>query len=563
MLSKLIIKNIALIDALEIDLSSGMNVLSGETGAGKSIIVDSMNLALGERADRDLIRTGAHKAVVEAWFTGVSSTIVQILKTQEIDIDTTQDLILSRELSREGKNVCRINGVLTTLTTLKQVSDLLVDIHGQHEHQSLMHEKNHVIMLDEFGEGIGRAKSDVARAYSEYTLVKKRLLALAGSDGDRERRIDMLNYQIDEIQKAAVEEDEESKLAIQKKRMNAAERIMEALSGAYDALYEDEDNVLVSLKDIVGSLVSLEDVDKKYAEFAGRVDEAYYVLEEVAQSVRDEMSESYFDANELEEIEERLALISSLNKKYGDALLEGEYIKSAQQELIDLVDSEALIGKLQEELSESKRTLYARSVKLSELRSAAAIVFSQKIQEQLSDLGMVDASFGVRVSQLQSIDECAFNRNGIDRVAFYISTNRGEPQKPLKKVASGGEVSRIMLALKNIAANEGGIPTMIFDEIDTGISGRMAQVVARKLQNIAYARQVVCVTHLPQIASMADTHFLILKSSDETKTTTTLTKLFGDMRIEEIARLAGGDSSVSAQHAKEMLARAREYKESL
>ncbi|MBT7121957.1 MAG: DNA repair protein RecN, partial [Clostridia bacterium] len=463
-------------------------------------------------------------------------------------------------LSLTGKNVCRINGVLTTLATLKEVSDLLVDIHGQHEHQSLLHEKNHIAMLDEFGEGIEAAKEATADVFIKYTGVKKRLLALAGSDGDRERRIDMLHYQIDEIQKTAIEKGEKGSLALQKKRMNAQERIMEALSSAYGALYEDDNNVLLSLKDVKSSLISLDDVDKKYTEFAGKADEAYYILEEIAASVRDEMDESYYDANELEEIEERLALISSLSKKYGDALLDGEYIKNAQQELTDLVDSEELIGKLEEELTERKTALYARSVKLSELRSAAAFEFAQKIQEQLSDLGMLDASFSVHVSDIKSIDECAFSRNGIDSVAFYISTNRGEPQKALRKIASGGEVSRIMLALKNIAANEGGIPTMIFDEIDVGISGRMAQVVARKLQNIANARQVVCVTHLPQIASMADTHFLILKSSSETKTTTSLTKLEGDIRIDEIARLAGGDSSVSAQHAKEMLQRAGEYK---
>lgn len=560
MLSKLVIKNIALIDALEIDLSSGMNVLSGETGAGKSIIVDSMNLALGERADRELIRTGADKAVVEAWFTGFSSAVVDILAAQEIQIDAEQDLVLSRELSLNGKNVCRINGVLVTLTTLKEVSDLLVDIHGQHEHQSLLHEKNHIVMLDESGTDIEKAKGEVASAFAKYSGVKKRLFALAGSDGDRERRIDMLKYQIDEIQKVAITQGEEQALVTQKKRLNASERIMDALSYAYGALYEDDNNVLLSLKDVGTTLTGIEDVDKKYGEAAGKVNEAYYMLEEIASSVRGEMSESYFDANELEEIEERLALISSLNKKYGDALVDGAYIKNAEQELMDLVDSEALIGKLENELEERKRELYAQSVKLSEIRHAAALVFSDKLAQQLTELGMVDASFGVQMSEVKPIDECTFTRNGIDSVAFYISTNRGEPQKPLRKVASGGEVSRIMLALKNIAADEGGIPTMIFDEIDTGISGKMAEVVAKKLQNIAYSRQVVCVTHLPQIASMADTHFLILKSSSETKTTTSLTKLEADTRVDEIARLAGGDSSVSTQHAKEMLQRASEYK---
>lgn len=560
MLTRLIIRNIALIDELEISLSEGLNVLSGETGAGKSIIVDSLNLALGERADRQLIRRDAKKAMVEAWFSSLDSNVLDILKSQEIEVEHDEDLVLSRELSISGKNVCRINGTLVTLSILKQVSDLLVDIHGQHEHQSLLNEKNHIGMLDDYAEGLEAYKAKTQEAYKSFNAVKKRLFALSGNEGDRERRIDMLKFQIDEIEKAGISKGEEEELLVQKKRLNAAERIADALSGSYHMLFEDDENVLLRLKEIGQRLQGLEDVDEKFIELSGKVDEAYYIAEEVASEISSEMSESYFDANELEELEDRLSLISSLNRKYSDASVDGEYITKAQQELEDLLGSEELIQKLSQQIDEKKHDLYDVSIALSQKRRQASEEFAGKMQQQLFDLGMSDAQFSVNITDIPPIESCGFTRNGFDAVEFYISTNKGEPQKPLKKVASGGEVSRIMLALKNIAAFEDGIPTMIFDEIDSGISGRMADVVARKLGNIADCRQVVCVTHLPQIASMADTHFLIKKLSDENSTTTSLKKLTGEDRIFEVARLAGGDSSVSAQHAKEMIERAENFK---
>lgn len=558
MLSRLVIKNIALIDSLEVELAGGMNVMTGETGAGKSIIVDSMNLALGERADRELIRTGAKKAVVEAWFSDVPQSVNDILLVQEIEPE--DDLVLCRELSAAGKNICRVNGTLVTLTVLKQISDQLVDIHGQHEHQSLLHEKNHIAMLDSFDERIKQAKKEVAKAYKEYMAISKRLQSLFGNDGDRERRIDMLKFQIDEIQKANITEGEEQNLVSQKKRLNAAEKIMDALSSSYDLLYESETaNVLAALKDVSSRLKNITDVDERYEEMSGKVDETYYALEEIAAGIRDEMDECYFDADELEEIEERLHLISSLTKKYGDPLISGEYLKTAEQELADLIDSEALVEQLTKQKNDFKTVLYKKSAALSNIRKEAAAVFQQRITEQLSDLGMSSASFTVTFADISDEDSCAYSKNGIDNVAFYISTNRGEPQKPLRKIASGGEVSRIMLALKNISADKDGIATMIFDEIDTGISGRMAQVVAEKLKNISRGRQVVCVTHLPQIASIADRHFVISKHSDESTTTTLLKHIDGETRVVEIARLAGGDSSVAAQHAKEMLERAADF----
>ncbi len=559
MLNRLIIKNIALIEELEVELTDGMNVLSGETGAGKSIIIDSVNLVLGERADRELIRTGESKAVVEAWFSGVNESVADILAAQEID--QSPELVISRELSATGKNVCRVNGTLITLALLKELSDRLVDIHGQHEHQSLLSEKNHIVMLDGFDARIEEAKAEVAKAYGSYMDVVKRQRTLFGSDGDRERRIDILKFQINEIKMANIGEDEEEELTAQKTRLNAAEKIMEALSASYAALYEGEPfNALAALKDVSRRLQSIGDVDTRYEQMASRVDEAYYTLEEVSSAIRGEMGDDLFDANALERVEERLALIAGLKRKYDDPAVTGVFIKNAEQELSDLLSSAELMEELSAKAAQLKADLYHKSVRLSQLRREAANVFERLVTNELADLGMTSAVFSVAFEDTPDIENCSFSKNGIDTLEFFMSTNRGEPPKPLRKIASGGEVSRIMLALKNIAADKGGIPTMIFDEIDTGISGHIAQVVAEKLANISRGRQVVCVTHLPQLASMADKHFLVTKESDDSTTRTYLLALDEQARIREIARLAGGDSEVTQAHAQEMLKKAREFK---
>ncbi len=560
MLSRLVIKNIALITELEVTLSCGMNVLSGETGAGKSIIVDSVNLVLGERADRDMIRTGEEKAVVEAWFTG-AHCVDDLLAEQQIEPE--EELVLSRELSISGKNVCRVNGALVTLTALKAISDRLVDVHGQHEHQSLLDEKNHLAMLDGFDARIAQEALAVADAYHAYAAVQARLKTLLAG-ADRERRIDILKYQIDELLQAGIREGEEEELLQQKKRMNASERVAEALGRAYGLLYESEtQNALGLLKDASGRLQGIGDVDEKFEAFAARADESYYALEGLTEDIRREMDECNYDAGELEQTEERLALIHTLARKYGDPLATGEFLKKAEQELADLSDSEALAQQLSEKALLLRADLYEKSVRLSNIRREAAQIFKQRVTEQLADLGMAAASFTVKFADIQSEEDCAFTGNGIDTVEFFISANRGEPEKPLRKVASGGEVSRIMLALKNIAADRGGIPTMIFDEIDTGISGRMAQVVAEKLFCISQGRQVVCVTHLPQIASMADAHFLVTKESDATSTHTYLTPLNETLRAREVARLSGGESAVTLAHAEEMISRAEAFKQSV
>lgn len=562
MLSKLKIKNIALIEQLNISLSEGLNVLTGETGAGKSIIIDSVNLVLGERADRDLIRTGTQFASVEAWFCGAGEYVGDILAEQQIE--EWDELVLSRELSVSGKNVCRVNGTLTTLSVLKRISDRLVDIHGQHEHQSLLNEKNHMDLLDGFDGRIAEYKKAVANAYENHSETLKRLRSLTGNDDDRQKRIDILKFQIDEITKANIARDEEQELNMQKARLNSSERIMEALNSSYDALYRAEpQNALYSLRESAKRLESISDVDAVFEEMALRINDAYYAIEEVASKIRNEIETNYFDADSLEKIEERLYFIAGLKRKYNDPTINGVYISAAKQELYDLMQSEDIVEQLLRNEAELKAELYNRSVQLSKIRRETAKLFSAVVVGQLSELGMNDADFSVQFDDIDVIENSSFTKNGIDSPRFYISANKGEPKKPLRKVASGGEVSRIMLALKNIAANKGGIPTMIFDEIDSGISGRIAKAVAEKLVNISRKRQVICVTHLAAIASMADCHFAVQKHSDEKATRSNLLKLGHDERIAEIARLAGADTALSLEHAKQMIEQSDLYKSTI
>jgi DNA repair protein RecN (Recombination protein N) len=414
-------------------------------------------------------------------------------------------------------------------------------------------------MLDGFDPRIAEAQAEVSAAYTEYTGVLSRLKTLLAGE-ERERRIDILKYQADEIRQANIAEGEEEALLQQRKRMNAVERLAEALEAAYGLLYDAEGSVLAALRDASAKLAGIGDVDEKYEGFAARADEAYYALEALSDDVRQDKDALSFDAGELERTEERLALIHTLARKYGDPVVTGAFIQKVTQELSDLQDSEALAQELSEKAKRLRAALYQKSVRLSELRREAAEAFERGMTEQLSDLGMASASFAVSFTELPEEESCNFSRNGIDTVEFFISANRGEPVKPLRKVASGGEVSRIMLALKNIAADRGGIPTMIFDEIDTGISGRMAQVVAEKLFRISLGRQVICVTPLPQIAAMADAHFLVAKESDETSTRTHLTRLLGEQRVQEVARLSGGETAVTQAHALEMLDRASLFK---
>lgn len=572
MLKFLYIENIALIDSLHIEFSQGLNILSGETGAGKSIIIDSVNLVLGERADKDLIKSGKDKARVEATFELHSDTRVwQYLL--ENGIETSQDsIILSREISISGKNICRINGNTVTLATLKNTGDHLVDIHGQHEHQSLLNTASHMAILDNFAnKEISSLHDKVSQNYREYRDVASRLTSRFGNDRDRERMLDILGFQINEIEKAHLKAGEDEELRRERELLINGEKISEALDKAYYSIYGDAENqsTLSSIRETSSLFDSLLALDEKFTLINDKLNEAYYMLEDAAMEIRDYRNAFEFDRNRLEEVDKRLDDITRLKKKYGTSIGEIlDFLQNAQTEYEEIKNSEQSLKELQSKKERLLHLLYESSVELSRARRLSGERFEEKVVSQLMDLGLAKSRFEVAFSDIPEEEdilsnEKIFTSSGFDVVEFLISTNVGEPLKPLSRVASGGEMSRIMLAIKNISADLDEIPCMIFDEIDTGISGRIAQVVAEKLFSTSLARQVICVTHLPQIASMADTHYLINKSEFEGKTVTNIALLENEGRYHEVARLIGGIdiSSVGLEHARQMVEWSRHYKE--
>jgi len=563
MLKHLTIRNIALIDELNIDFSSGLNVLSGETGAGKSIIVDSLNLVLGERADRELIKAGTNKAIVEATFDiGQHKRVKHILAHNALE-DMGDELILSRELSVEGKNICRVNGTLVTLTILKALSDLLVDIHGQHEHQTLMHQSNHIDFLDRYGwTKIKPLKLAVAKLFKEFTEIKQSIDTLGGDEYERERSMDLLRFQIDEINDADLKTDEDETLIEEKKKLQASENVISTLSFAYVSLFEGQDGDLAILdrfKDIVNSFEKIAGVDEKFGAIYERLNEAYYLAEETGLDIRSEKDDFIFDPERLTEIEARINDINNLKRKYGrdiDAIF--AHLEKSEKEYDRLVNAEEQLGILTEKIKGVTDQLYSASMALSYERKMTAKVFERSILAELHDLGMSGAGFEVYFNKIEEKDKAEYTANGLDKVAFYITLNPGQPLKPLSKVASGGEISRIMLSFKNILGNTDVIQTNVFDEIDTGISGIIGNVVAEKLSAIAKVRQVICVTHLAQIAAHADKNFLIEKTVSGDATFTQTYPLDAEGKVAEVARLAGGnDSELSLQHAREMIAKAK------
>ena len=562
MLLNLHINNIALIDELDIAFSAGLNVLSGETGAGKSIIVDSLNLVLGERADRELIKSGEERALVEAVFDiSRHERVKRVLDKNEIE-RMGDTVVLARELWRNDRNVCRVNGTLVTLTIVKQISDLLVDIHGQHEHQTLLHAKNHLGFIDRFGESkINPLRKNVKTLYNDYASIKRSIELLCGDERERERNLDLLRFQIDEITAANLKPGEEDAVIEEKRRLQSAEKIMETLNIGYDGLLSGGDGIAVldQMKDIINMFEKIADIDPAYQSILERLNEAYYIAEETGVDIREQRDAFFHDTDALSQIEERMNEINHLKRKYGNSIDEiFEYLARSEKEYDRLVNAEEQLGILTEKIKETERKLYNACKSLSEERREIAAQFETMMLKELDDLGMSGAGFKAEFSDIPESEEASYTANGFDKVSFYITLNMGEPLKPLSKVASGGEISRIMLSFKNILGRLDVIETNVFDEIDTGISGRIANVVAEKLASIARERQVICVTHLAQIAAHADRHFLIRKTIEGGRTATATIPLDIDGRVNEIARLAGGnDTALSLQHARELIEKAR------
>ena len=561
MISELNIENIALIEKLSLNFYNGLNVLSGETGAGKSIIIDSLNFVLGERADKSLIRHGSDFAVVEVVFSDyVNGNIEKYLSDIGIDVDDV--LILKRKMSLEGKNECRINGKIVTLGVLCGLSKMLCDIHGQHEHQSLLNVNSHLSLLDSFGgEEIFEALQSVKETYCRFSKIKRELNRFGDSE-ERFRRKDILKYQIDEIKKAAVYENEEDELIEKRKIIRNAQKLKDAYLVAIDAI-DGANGAVTQLKDAGKSLGQISQYEKKCEALINRLEDARIEIKDISEEIENLNDALNFDNFESERIEERLETIRTLFRKYGGSFLAMQkFLDNASKEFDELDNADETVENLKAEFEKELKIFSGQLSVLTAKRKEAAKVFESKIISELNDLGMTGTTFAVNFAEVENPVESA-TETGADVVEFLISPNVGEPLKPLQKIISGGEMSRFMLALKNIVSKIDGIQTMVFDEIDTGISGHIAEVVAQKLCNISREKQVLAVTHLPQLASMSDTHFKIEKYVDNGKTYTKLTPLSDP--IPEIARLIGGAdySEFANKRAEEMKQWANNYKSSL
>jgi len=561
MLVELHVTNFALIDHLDLSFGAGLNILTGETGAGKSIIIDALGLALGERAGHDLVRTGAGKATVEAVFdlTNAPDETRQRLADAGLNgEDESEDgdtLFVTRELAKNGgKSSCRINGRLMPVAVLKEIAEGLVDVHGQHEHQSLLAADRHVDILDNWGGKDALAlRQQVADLSGEANRLKREREKLRTDARERARMLDLYRFQQEEISSASLKSGEEDELTADRTRLANSEKLSAAATDAYATLSGAERGSGGALDALNAALAAVEHaagLDENLAPLIETLQNAVVYAEDAARGLRVYQETVEFNPERLEEIETRLDLIRTLKRKYGETV--GEIIAYGADltaKLDDLENSEAREEELTREIANSESKLAAAAGKLTTLRKKAAVKFAAGITRELTDLGMSATKFEV------AIEPQAVSSKGADKIEFLLSPNPGEPLRPLAKIASGGEMSRIMLAMKSVLAKSGAIPTMIFDEIDVGVGGRTAQTIGDKLEALAKDAQILCITHLPQIASRAATHFYIEKQVFDGRTTVSVAPLDSEGRIDEIARMLGGSrhSEAVVQHAREML----------
>ena len=556
MLTRLQVTNIALIDKSDIAFDAGFSVLTGETGAGKSILIESVSFVLGERASRESIRTGAEKASVEATFLlSANSPVKSYLSKQQLD--NGDELVLYRELSLSGRNVCRVNGVLVSTSELKAVGDLLVDLHGQHAHQSLLNPETHLELIDAYAKSDADGlKTRVEEARQEALKAERDLNTLKNGLQERERRIDTLRFQMKEIDALSPVDGEEEQLEADRLRMQNAETIAEGLNAAYEALFS-EGGALSSITNARDALNRIGEFDDSYRKLAERTDEAYYTIEDVAYELRDGRDSFRFDPMLLEQTESRLASLQNLKRKYGATIVEIlAYREKIENEYNLLNDGENRVDALEKRYSAAVETFGNLAKQLSERRKAASKRLMTETVSELAEMGMPFATMETAFTELPKEQ---LSETGIDTAAFLLSANRGEPVKPLIKVASGGEMSRIMLAMKAALSDADHIETLIFDEIDTGISGMVANAVAKKMRALGQKHQVLCVTHLPQIAAHADTQYVAYKYSDAEKTHSVTRRLTDAERAKELARIMGSDENDAAamKHAKQLLESAK------
>ena len=547
MLSLLHIENIAVIECADISFDRGFNVLTGETGAGKSIVIDAISAILGQRAYRDMIRTGTSKASVRAVFTGVP----ELPWFAENGVEYDSETIIQREVHLDGKNVCRVNGSLVTVSILHKLGIQLINIHGQHDSASLFDEANHLQFLDDFAanEGLREAYS---QQYDAVAKLRREIDRMSMDEGEKLRRMETLKYQIAEIEKAELKAGEDDELEERRKLLQNSEKIADGLNAAVENLYggEDSDGAASMLSIAERALARIAKFSEDIAGLHEKVADLMYQVQDVAELSREIRDDLAYSADELERIESRLDVIYRLRKKYGTTCADIiAYCEKAKQELDEIEFADDHIERLKKKLKKAEKAAWDAAKELRKNRQEAAERLSARILTELAQLDMPKVQFSCVFTEIELAN------NGADAVAFYMSANVGEALKPMSKVASGGELARIMLAMKNVLAEQDRVDTLIFDEVDTGVSGRAAQKVAEKLKSVARNKQVLCVTHLPQIAAMGDTHLLIAKGEREGRTYTTVTPLDIEGRKRELARIIGGASitETTLKSAEEML----------
>ena len=537
MINTLHIKNMGIIDDIIVDLNEGFNVLTGETGAGKSLIIGSLQILAGGRFSKEIIRHGEKYAFVE---------MSLYLPNQGFEDDT---VIISRELNINGKNVCKINGRLVTVCELRKFMSNVIDIHGQNDNQSLLNVGTHIELLDEYSiNEMQELKDKYKLYYEEYLKIKLELNRNYGDDKEKQRKLDLLNYQVNEIEIANLKIDEEDELESKRKIMMASEKISTSIADAENQI----SNVAIdSLNSAIKSMEKVEQYNQDFAPIIERLKNAYYEIQEVSYDITSFSEDMYYDEEELNKIEGRLDLINSLKRKYGNNVEEIlEYKEKIIQEIFEIENLESYITKLKNDLKKNEKEMLEIAKSMNSIRNKYAEILSQKINNELKDLEMKNARFSISV---EFSKEGIFNINGLDKVEFVISTNVGEEAKSLIKIASGGEMSRIMLAIKSVLADVDKIPVIIFDEIDTGISGVAANATGEKLKNIAKSHQVLCVTHLASIAAKGDYNYFVCKEVENEKTKTKIKQLTEEEILKEIARISSGTvTDISINHAKEL-----------
>lgn len=558
MLELLHIENIAIIEAADIEFAPGFNALTGETGAGKSIVIDSLSAVLGQRTSRELIRTGAEKAFVSAAFSGMAPEL-----TEELGIQPEADgtLLLQREIQTDGKNVCRVNGRPVTVGQLRALGARLLNIHGQHDGQQLLDEEQHIVYLDSFGR-VESLAITYAEKYKRFTDIRRQIGALQMDEAEKARRVDTLQYQIEELRRAKLTPGEEEELTARRGMLRNAEKFLDAVAGADYALNGDDSGggALSALRQAQDALSGVRHLDDAFGQLYERLGEAYSEVYDIAATVEDKRGELDVSPGELDRVESRMDLLYRLKKKYGATVEDMlDYQARCEAELAQIEDAGDTLARLEQALSKAEKEARQAAQALSDARKAAADRLTAQILTELQQLDMGKIRFAVDFA------EKPLDSDGMDAVRFLMSANVGEELRPIHKIASGGELARIMLAMKNVLSEQDHVGTMVFDEVDTGVSGRAAQKVAEKMARISRRKQVLCVTHLPQLAAMADTHFSVEKGERGGRTYTEVRRLDREQRRRELARLTGGShvSQTMLDGAEELLVQAEKFRAEL